>query len=104
MSVRPPVRSSVLPSVCPSVSIKEKPPGDASYCPPGLVIVIFTVVVIVVVIMVVIVMVVVMVVVVVVIAVDVVFDGDGVVAVVSAAAVFFSVANYEVYIIFCNDQ
>ena len=30
MSVRPWVRGSV--------SIKEKPPGDASYCPPGLVI------------------------------------------------------------------
>ena len=31
---------SVRPSVRPSVSIKEKPPGDASYCPPGLVLLI----------------------------------------------------------------
>ena len=28
---------SVRTSVRPSVTIKEKPPGDASYCPPGLV-------------------------------------------------------------------
>ena len=37
MRVCPSVCPSVGPSVGPSVSIKEKPPEDASYCPPGLV-------------------------------------------------------------------